>query len=141
MTFICVNFRYDFVVIGGGSAGATVASRLSEEPRFSVLLLEAGLDEPTGTQIPSFFFNFIGTNIDWQYNTESEDTACLNKDDRKCYWPRGKVCILRTIFNIISFMILHWIVVTNMGHSFDSKFTCIFYVIRIHTKQSSFTIS
>lgn len=86
-------FRYDFVVIGGGSAGATVASRLSEEPRFSVLLLEAGLDEPTGTQIPSFFFNFIGTDIDWQYNTESEDTACLNKDDRKCYWPRGKVCI------------------------------------------------
>lgn len=86
-------FRYDFVVIGGGSAGATVASRLSEEPRFSVLLLEAGLDEPTGTQIPSFFFNFIGTDIDWQYNTESEDTACLNKDDRKCYWPRGKVCV------------------------------------------------
>lgn len=94
-------FRYDFVVIGGGSAGATVASRLSEEPRFSVLLLEAGLDEPTGTQIPSFFFNFIGTDIDWQYNTESEDTACLNKDDRKCYWPRGKVCLhvyLKIIF-------------------------------------------
>lgn len=88
------NFRYDFVVIGGGSAGATVAARLSEESRFSVLLLEAGLDEPTGTQIPSFFFNFIGTDIDWQYNTESEDGACLNKDDRKCYWPRGKVYIL-----------------------------------------------
>lgn len=85
-------FRYDFVVIGGGSAGATVAARLSEEPRFSVLLLEAGLDEPTGTQIPSFFFNFIGSEIDWQYTTESEDEACLNKDNRGCYWPRGKVC-------------------------------------------------
>jgi choline dehydrogenase len=79
------------VVIGGGSAGATVAARLSEVPRFSVLLLEAGLDEPTGTQIPSFFFNFIGSDIDWQYTTESEDEACLNKEHRKCYWPRGKV--------------------------------------------------
>ena len=82
------------MVIGGGSGGATVASRLSEENRFSVLLLEAGLDEPTGTQIPSFFFNFLGSEIDWQYTTESEDEACLNKEDRKCYWPRGKVCLL-----------------------------------------------
>jgi len=82
-------------VIGGGSAGATVAARLSEESRFSVLLLEAGLDEPTGTQIPSFFFNFIGSEIDWQYNTESEDEACLNKEHRKCYWPRGKVCRIK----------------------------------------------
>lgn len=87
------EIRYDFVVIGGGSGGATVASRLSEEKRFSVLLLEAGLDEPTGTQIPSFFFNFLGSDIDWKYSTESEDEACLNKDDRKCYWPRGKVII------------------------------------------------
>ncbi|KOC62384.1 Glucose dehydrogenase [acceptor] [Habropoda laboriosa] len=96
--------RYDFVVIGGGSAGATVAARLSEEPRFSVLLLEAGLDEPTGTQIPSFFFNFIGTDIDWQYNTESEDTACLNKEDRKCYWPRGKVLGGTSVMNGMMYM-------------------------------------
>ena len=78
-------------MIGGGSAGATVASRLSEESRFSVLLLEAGLDEPTGTQIPSFFFNYHNTDIDWQYKTESEDEACLNNEERRCKWPRGKV--------------------------------------------------
>lgn len=94
-------FRYDFVVIGGGSAGATVAARLSEEPRFSVLLLEAGLDEPTGTQVPSFFFNFLGTNIDWQYNTESEDTACLNSKDRRCYWPRGKVYKPTLVYTLV----------------------------------------
>ncbi|XP_011867252.1 PREDICTED: glucose dehydrogenase [FAD, quinone]-like [Vollenhovia emeryi] len=99
-----VNTRYDFVVIGGGSAGATVAARLSEEPRFSVLLLEAGLDEPTGTQIPSFFFNFIGSEIDWQYNTESEDDACLNKENRKCYWPRGKVLGGTSVMNGMTYM-------------------------------------
>ncbi|KAH0954706.1 hypothetical protein HN011_007305 [Eciton burchellii] len=99
-----VNARYDFVVIGGGSAGATVAARLSEVPRFSVLLLEAGLDEPTGTQIPSFFFNFIGSDIDWQYTTESEDEACLNKEHRKCYWPRGKVLGGTSVMNGMTYM-------------------------------------
>ncbi|KYN01695.1 Glucose dehydrogenase [acceptor] [Cyphomyrmex costatus] len=99
-----VNTRYDFVVIGGGSAGATVAARLSEESRFSVLLLEAGLDEPTGTQIPSFFFNFIGSEIDWQYTTESEDEACLNKEHKKCYWPRGKVLGGTSVMNGMMYM-------------------------------------
>ncbi|XP_046737984.1 glucose dehydrogenase [FAD, quinone] [Diprion similis] len=99
-----VDTRYDFIVIGGGSAGATIAARLSEENRFSTLLLEAGLDEPTGTQIPSFFFNFIGSDIDWKYTTESEDEACLNKDDKKCYWPRGKVLGGTSVMNGMMYM-------------------------------------
>ncbi|XP_011296918.1 glucose dehydrogenase [FAD, quinone] [Fopius arisanus] len=99
-----INSSYDFVVIGGGSGGATVAARLSEEPSFSVLLLEAGMDEPTGTQIPSFFFNFLGTDLDWQYNTEPEDEACLNKEDRRCYWPRGKVLGGTSVMNGMTYM-------------------------------------
>lgn len=78
-------------MIGGGSAGSVVASRLSEEKCFSVLLLEAGLDEPAWSQVPSFFFNYLHSDMDWQYTTESEDNACLNQKDRKCYWGRGKV--------------------------------------------------
>lgn len=82
---------YDFIVIGGGSAGSVVASRLSEVPEWRVLLLEAGFDEPTGAQVPSMFLNFIGSSIDWGYQTEPEPAACLGETDRKCYWPRGKV--------------------------------------------------
>ncbi|XP_033217541.1 glucose dehydrogenase [FAD, quinone]-like isoform X2 [Belonocnema kinseyi] len=80
---------YDFIVIGGGSAGSVVASRLSEIPQWKVLLLEAGPDEPPGTSIPSMVGMFLGSDIDWQYNTTNENFACLVTGG-SCSWPRGK---------------------------------------------------
>ncbi|XP_002070339.3 glucose dehydrogenase [FAD, quinone] isoform X2 [Drosophila willistoni] len=85
------DYEYDFIVIGGGSAGSVVASRLSEVPQWKVLLIEAGGDEPVGAQIPSMFLNFIGSDIDYRYNTEPERMACLSSMEQRCYWPRGKV--------------------------------------------------
>ncbi|KAJ2935553.1 hypothetical protein H1R20_g1539, partial [Candolleomyces eurysporus] len=61
---------YDFVVVGGGIGGSTVASRLSENPRFNVLLIEAG---PTNEgvidiAVPAFFLN-INSTYSWGHVT------------------------------------------------------------------------
>lgn len=93
--------EYDFIVVGGGTAGSVVASRLSEVPQWKVLLIEAGGDEPTGTQVPSMFLNFLGSSIDWGYNTEPEEMACLSSPERKCNWPRGKVMYKRIHITVL----------------------------------------
>lgn len=98
------DYEYDFIVVGSGSAGSVVASRLSEIPNWKVLLIEAGGDEPVGAQIPSMFLNFIGSDIDWRYNTEPEKQACLGAKDKRCYWPRGKVLGGTSVVNGMMYM-------------------------------------
>lgn len=65
-----IQNEYDFIVVGGGSAGAVVASRLSEIKGWRVLLLEAGGDETEISDIPSLAGYLQLTNMDWQYKTE-----------------------------------------------------------------------
>ncbi|NKI36618.1 choline dehydrogenase [Wenzhouxiangella sp. XN79A] len=80
---------YDYIIVGAGSAGCVMAHRLTEDPDCRVLLLEAGprdwnpfIHMPAGlAQLVKF------KSVNWGYETEPEP----NLNNRRLYWPRGKV--------------------------------------------------
>ncbi|KAI4172566.1 MAG: hypothetical protein LQ346_008578, partial [Caloplaca aetnensis] len=91
--------KFDYVIIGGGTAGLTVAERLSEDPTVSVAVIEAGgfyeLDNGNVSQIPAFYAkNFNQTPvadtiqplIDWAYITEPQ----VGLANRKFHYSQGK---------------------------------------------------
>jgi choline dehydrogenase len=80
--------RFDYIVIGAGSAGCVVANRLTEDCNVTVLLLEAGNpDTKPEIQIPGECLTLIGSEVDWGYFSEPE--PYLN--DRQMFCSRGKV--------------------------------------------------
>lgn len=95
---------YDFIVVGGGSAGAVVASRLSENPNWKVLLIEAGPDEHVLSEVPVLFPILQTSSIDWQFATESSDSYCLSMIEHKCKWPRGKVLGGSSVLNAMLYI-------------------------------------
>ncbi|HEY5271728.1 MAG TPA: GMC family oxidoreductase N-terminal domain-containing protein [Acidimicrobiales bacterium] len=80
--------EFDYVIVGAGSAGCVLASRLSEEPTTSVLLLEAGpQDRNPLIHIPAAFPKLFDGSLDWGYRT----TAQPNLANRRVFWPRGRM--------------------------------------------------
>ena len=83
--------QYDFVIVGGGSAGCALANRLSADPANQVLVLEAGRRDPLWDvfiQMPAALTIPIGNRFyDWKY--ESEPEPFMN--GRRIYHARGKV--------------------------------------------------
>ncbi|MEN5301069.1 choline dehydrogenase [Pseudomonas sp. TWI628] len=81
--------RYDYIIIGAGSAGCVLANRLSEDAGTSVLVLEfGGSDRSVLIQMPSAFSLPMNTKkYNWRYETVAEP----HLDNRRLHCPRGKV--------------------------------------------------
>ena len=81
--------KFDYVIVGAGSAGCVLANRLSENPNLSICLIEAGgSDWSPFIHIPAgWASNFNNPSVDWGYHTAPE----IELNERKIFWPRGKV--------------------------------------------------
>ncbi|VUC29766.1 unnamed protein product [Clonostachys rosea] len=83
------QIQFDFLIIGGGTAGIAVAARLSEHSQFKVGVLEAGplVNRQDTVDIPGLYGQTIGTEHDWGFETVPQQGL----HGRVLPWPRGKL--------------------------------------------------
>ncbi len=123
MTDISETIETDIVIVGAGSAGCTLAGRLSEDGRTSVTLLEAGgKDWNPWIHIPiGYGKTIVDPNLNWRYETEKGAEI----GNRPMYWPRGKVLGGSSSINGLLYIrgqardYDHWRQLGNEGWSYD----------------------
>lgn len=114
---------FDYVIVGAGSAGSVLANRLTEDGKFSVLLLEAGpRDRNPWIHIPIGYSKlFDNPKVNWLYETEPEPEL----NGRRIVQPRGKVLGGSSSINGLIYVrgqhadYDHWRQLGNRGWSFE----------------------
>jgi choline dehydrogenase len=118
-----MDTAYDYIVIGAGSAGCVIASRLSEDPDVSVCLLEAGTPDTNPLiHCPAGCVAMVATGINnWAYKPVPQPGL----NGRTGYQPRGKTLGGSSSINAMLYVrghrwdYEHWAALGNQGWSYD----------------------
>ena len=81
--------QFDYIIVGAGSAGCVLANRLTENGKYSVLVIEAGCsDNRFWVKTPiGYGKTFYDPKVNWRYMTEADPGI----NNQCSYWPRGKI--------------------------------------------------
>ena len=118
-----VSEGWDYIVVGGGSAGCVLASRLSEDSGRRVLLLDAGRDDKhLYTRVPAGqMYAFPRPDMNWLYMSEPDPS----RNNRVDIWPAGKIVGGGSAINGMMYVrghrsdYDHWAALGNRGWSYD----------------------
>ncbi|XP_051164029.1 glucose dehydrogenase [FAD, quinone]-like [Leptopilina boulardi] len=119
------NLNFDFIIVGAGTAGSALASRLSENKNWKILLVEEGKNPSAVSQIPAFIFTLFKTEEDYGYKTEPSDKYCLGEIDKSCYWAKGRALGGSSAINAMLYMrgnqrdYNQWSEMGNTGWSYE----------------------
>jgi choline dehydrogenase len=85
---------YDYIIVGGGTSGAVLAERLTDDEGKEVLLIEAGgdayADGDEFVDIPIYTDKMRGSKYDWGYRTVPQKFASKGMENNTVIWPSGK---------------------------------------------------
>ena len=114
--------KYDYIIIGAGSAGCVLANRLSKNPAHQILLIEAGKrDKKVEIGIPGGYGNLHRSTVDWGFSTVPQEHV----NNRNIYLPRGKTLGGSSSTNAMAYVrgnkadYDEWSDLGNKGWSFD----------------------
>ncbi|MDP2187096.1 MAG: GMC family oxidoreductase N-terminal domain-containing protein [Sphingobacteriaceae bacterium] len=114
--------EFDYIIVGGGSAGCVLANRLSANSALQVLLLEAGsADKHPFIKIPAAFYKLYKSKVDYGFYTEPQEGAV----QRRLFVPRGKTLGGSGAINAMIYIRGHradfdgWAAAGNTGWSYE----------------------
>lgn len=97
--------HFDFVIVGGGTAGNVVAGRLSENPKVKILIVEAGVGNPWDVDMvstPGLAMDIRHTESDWDYMATFVDRGVWRRTDKNC--TRGRALGGSSVSNYFSWV-------------------------------------
>lgn len=139
------NCKFDYLVVGGGTAGLVVAARLSEDPSITVGVLEAGsggVGDPA-IDVPGLYGSTLGTEYDWQFETVPQPGLA----GRRLPWPRGKVLGGTSALNFMTWNrpsrddFDAWERLGNVGWGWDGLLSVIIFIFSFSFLSVRFLVS
>ena len=125
--------KYDYIVVGAGTAGCVLANRLSSREENRVLLIEAGgKDSKPEIKIPGGYGKLHRSKVDWGFHTEPQS----NLNNRKLYLPRGKTLGGSSSTNAMAYVRCNssdydeWAVLGNEGWEYKNILPYFKYILK-----------